>query len=332
LSALRVGVIGLGVGERHLVAYQEAGCEVVAVCDIDPKHLAEVGARYDIGRLEQDYHKLTEAPDIDALSICSYDDAHVEQAVSALRNGKHVFLEKPLALRREDAETLLRAYQESGCRISSNLILRQSPRFIEIQQRVRSGELGEIFHVEADYVHQILWKLTEGWRGKMDFYCVVYGGGIHSIDLMRWVIGKEITEVSGMSSKILTRDTAYRFDDTFVNLFHFEGGATGKVLTTLGPQRTKFHALTVYGTEGTFVNDRPHAKFFDGDEPENEHQVTTPYPGMEKGDLLADFIEAIREGREPAVSARDMFRVMDVCFAAWESVQQHRTLPVSYMI
>ena len=111
-----------------------------------------------------------------------------------------------------------------------------------------------------------------------------------------------------------------------------EGGALGKSLTTLGPQRTKFHSLTVYGTRKTFVNDMPDAKLFDGDAPENEHVVTTPYPGMEKGDLIPDFIAAIREDREPPVGTRDVFRVMDICMAARESAETGRTVKVGYLI
>ena len=76
----------------------------------------------------------------------------------------------------------------------------------------------------------------------------------------------------------------------------------------------------------------PDGKLFDGEEPEHEHVMAAPYPGMEKGDMIPEFIAAIREGREPEVGTRDVFRVMDVCFAAWESVQSGRTVKVSYQI
>lgn len=332
-QTLKIGVIGLGVGEQHVLGYNEIeGCEVVAVCDIDPDQLAVVAERNDVPERYTDSRRITEHPDLDIISICSYDDAHVSQAISAFNHGKHVLVEKPVALNRSDAEALLRAQQESGKLITSNLILRRSPRFREVRRMLADGAFGEVFYMEGDYVHQILWKLTEGWRGKMDFYCVTYGGGIHLIDLMRWLIDDEVAEVCGMGNKILTRDSAYRYDDTIVALLRFSRGAMAKCLTTLGPQRTQLHALTVYGTEGTFVNDLPDGKLFTGDQPEDERPMTTPYPAIEKRDLLPDFISAIREEREPNVSARDVFRVMDICFAAWDSVQQQRTVPVSYLI
>lgn len=334
VSPLRAAVIGLGVGEQHVLSYQALpGVEVVAVCDIDPVKLAEVGDRRGVARRHTtDWRAITEDPDIDIVSICSYDEAHADQAVSAFKAGKHVFIEKPVALNRKDSERILRAHLDAGTRISSNLILRASPRFAELKRQMDAGELGDIFYMEGDYVHQILWKITEGWRSRMGFYNVTYGGGIHLIDLMRWLLGREVVEVAAMGNKILTRDTPYRFPDTIVSLLKFEGDVMAKNMTTLGPQRTKFHALNVYGTRKTFINDMPNGKLFDGDQPENEHVVTTPYPGMNKGDLIPDFVAAIREGREPIVSTRDVFRVMDVCCATWDSLQQGRTLRVDYLI
>ncbi len=337
-STIRVGIVGLGVGERHAASYRRTpGVALQAVCDIDPGRLADVADQLGVVERHGDFHHITEHPDIDVVSICSYDDAHVEQAVSAFRHGKHVMIEKPAALNRPDAERLLRAQQDSGRFITSNLILRQSPRFRSVKSLMDAGEFGDVFCIEGDYLHDILWKITEGWRGKMPFYCTIYGGGIHLIDLMRWVMNEEIDEVSCMGSNVLTRRSGYRYDDTFVALLRFSGGALGKCLTTFGPRRTKFHSLNVYGTKKTFVNDMPDAKLFSGDRPADEEMLSNEderwrYPGMEKGDLIPDFIAAIREGREPDVGARDVFRVMDVCFAAREAAIAGRSVRVSYLI
>lgn len=333
LQTIRVGVIGLGVGERHLRAYEALPeVSVVAICDTDLKKLKEVGDRNNIENRHQDYHAITQDPAIDVVSICSHDNFHAEQAISAFLNGKHVMVEKPVALNRIEAEAVLRAQQDSGKFITSNLILRASPRFQEIKNLIDDGEFGDIFCIEGDYLHQILWKLTSGWRGKMDFYCVIYGGGIHLIDLMRWLLGKEIEEVCGMASNVLTRHTDYKYDDSIFNLLRFENGAIGKCLTTFGAKRPQLHALNIYGESRTFVNDMPHAKLFCGEDAGDVRNVITPYPGIEKGDLLPDFIAAVREDREPQVSAVDVFRVMDVCLASWESIKKRRTIKVNYMI
>jgi UDP-N-acetyl-2-amino-2-deoxyglucuronate dehydrogenase len=333
VKSLRAGVIGLGVGEAHIRSYQEIeGVEVAAICDIDQQRCKEIGHRYGIRGQHVDYRAVTENRDIDVVSVCSYDDCHAKQLISAFRHGKHVMVEKPVVLHRREAEDVFRAFKESGCKITSNLILRQSPRFREVKRLIDEGAFGDIFYVEGDYLHHILWKITEGWRGRMDFYCTFYGGGIHLVDLMRWLVGDEFASVSAMSNDILIRGSSYKYPDFFAALLQFRSGAIAKCATTLGPQRTKFHALNVYGSKLTFANDMPHGKLFSGDRLEDERAVITPYPGMEKGDLLPDFIDAIRKNRAPTVNEIDIFRVMDTCFAVWESSQNGQRVNIQYLI
>ena len=332
VTPIRAAVIGLGVGERHVASYQSIDeVEVVAVCDLDVTRLHEVADRYKVRRRVIDYRQITEDDTVDVVSVCSYDDAHVDQATSALANGKHVMIEKPVALTPDDGHRLFEAWTTSGCILTSNLILRASPRFIELRKDIADGVYGDVFYIEGDYIHQILWKLTDGWRGRLQTYSVVYGGGIHLIDLTRWLLGSEIREVCGMGTDLLTAGSAYRSHDTTVNIMRFESGALGKTFTTLGPRRPKIHRLDVYGTKATFVNETGAARRFLSDTPGEEEVISTPYPGMEKGDLLPELVEAIREGGEPPVSASDVFRVMAVCFAAEESIVSGRTVEVTYL-
>ena len=330
---LKIGVIGLGVGEQHVIGYQRIpNVEVTDICDIDPSVLKIVGDRNDVPNRHQNYKQITENPHIDVVSIASYDNCHAIQAISAFENGKHVMIEKPLALNRHEAEAILRAQQDSGRFLSSNLVLRKSPRFQEVKNWIARGYFGEIVTIEGDYLHQILWKLTQGWRGEMEFYCVTYGGGIHMIDLMRWLLDEEIVEVCGMSNKKLTRGSKFNFDDTVTNLLKFKSGTVGRTTSNLGAQRPQIHGLSVYGTEKSFINDTPHAKLFHGDNSEDIEIVETNYPGIDKFGLLPDFILSIRNGDEPEVSAKDVFRVMDICFACYESLKAKKTVNVDYLI
>ncbi|NMM46322.1 Gfo/Idh/MocA family oxidoreductase [Rhodospirillaceae bacterium KN72] len=330
---LKVGVIGLGVGERHIVGYQAIdGVEVTACCDTDPAKMAAVAERRGVPHLHKDYRTLIADPSIDAVSICSYDDAHVDQAVAAFEAGKHVFCEKPIALDRAGLDRVIRAWSDSGKRISSNLILRQSPRFKAVRDMVRAGEFGDLHYMEGDYIHQILWKITEGWRGKMDFYCVTYGGGIHLIDLMRWIAGEEVTEVTAMAAKKVTRDSTFPYPDTMTSLLRFDSDLMAKSTTSFAPQRRQIHTLNIYGTKLSFENANGPARLYRGDQPEDEEVFDVPYPAIEKGDLLPDFIDAIREDREPIVGARDVFEVMNICLSAWESADNGKAVPVARVV
>ena len=296
---IRAGVIGLGVGEQHALAYQALpGVELRAVCDIDPMHLDGVADRLGVERRFTEWRKITEDPEIDVVSICSWDDAHAEQSISAFQNGKHVMVEKPLCLNRRDAERVLRAQQDSGKRVTSNLILRKWPAFREMRRHL--GELGAIEQIAGEYRHDILWKLTNGWRSRMEGYSVTFGGGIHIIDLLRWMVGGEVSRVSS---------TDYR--QASVCELSFENGLRAQAFTTfVGPGFA--HRLLIIGANG-----------------EAEHKDAAR---VKKGALIRGFIDAIREDREPEVSARDMFRVMDICFACVEAAEQRRTVTVSYLI
>lgn len=327
---LKVGVIGLGIGERHIVGYQRIpGVEVIACCDVDTARMAAVAERCEVPHLHKDYRTLLADPAIDAVSICSYDDAHADQAVAAFDAGKHVFCEKPIALDRAGLGRVIQAWSDSGKNISSNLILRQSPRFRAVRDMVRAGEFGDLHYMEGDYIHQILRKITKGWRGKMDFYCVTYGGGIHLIDLMRWIAGEEVIEVTAMAAKKLTRGSAFRYPDTMTTLIRFESDLLAKSTTSFGPQRRQIHTLNLYGTKRSFENANGPARLYHGDRPEDEEVFDVPYPAIEKSDLLPDFVAAIREDRDPIVSARDVFQVMAICLAAWKSVETKGAVAVS---
>ena len=79
--------------------------------------------------------------------------------------------------------------------LSTNLPLRRSPRFVRLRDLIAGGELGELFHLEGDYDYGRRHKLTDGWRGRIPYYSVMLGGGIHMIDLLTWVERAHVTEV-----------------------------------------------------------------------------------------------------------------------------------------
>jgi len=330
---INVGIIGLGVGEAHLQTYRKlSNVEVVSICDINPKRLELIGKNYNISRKFLDSKNITEDPEIDVVSICSYDNFHAEQLISSFRNGKHVMVEKPVVLFKSEAERVVREWKDSKCKITSNLILRHSPRFKNLKKMIKNGDYGTIYHIEGDYIHNILHKITEGWRGKMSFYSTVYGGGIHLIDLMRWLMEDEIKEVCAVGNNVLTSNSSYNFPETITSLFKFLKGATGKNTSTFGPKRTKFHSLNVYGTKRTFVNHTGDAEIYNGDKKSDLIIDKSPYPGFLKGDLLPEFIDSIRKNIEQNVTGEDIFRVMDVCFAINESCNKKKTVDVSYIL
>jgi len=84
--------------------------------------------------------------------------------------------------------------------LSSNLILRKSPRFIELKGLIRDGLFGDIYGIEGDYLYGRLQKIVSGWRGEIEGYSVMHGGGIHLIDLLLWLLDEPVVEVAAMGN------------------------------------------------------------------------------------------------------------------------------------
>lgn len=322
--SLRAAVIGLGVGAAHAAAYAaHPDCELVALCDLDPERLEEVGARYPGAGLTTEAGEILDDPEIDLVSIASYDSFHHEQVKRALEAGKHVFCEKPLCTRYEHAaeiHSLLR--QRPELKLSSNLPLRRVPRFRLVKDMIEDGAFGRLFYVEGDYDYGRLWKLTEGWRGDLEHYSVVLGGAVHLVDLLLWLTGDIPVAATASGSRIATEGTKFSFNDLVVATVEFESGLIAKVGANFACVHPHYHGVKVYGTDATFVNGLEGADLYRKQGSDYRHeQIAAPYPGVEKGDLIPSFVESIRTGTPAEVTADEIFDALAACFAIDEAVE-----------
>ncbi len=330
-TSLRVGIIGLGVGEKHIAGYEgDPRCRVVALCDIDADKLRAVGERQPGRRLIDDPAKVLSDPSIDAVSIASYDGAHYAQVMAALSAGKHVFVEKPLCLFEHELADIRRALAaRPELKLSSNLILRKSPRFAGLRQRVRAGDLGTPYYAEADYNYGRLSKIVDGWRGHVDYYSVVHGGAIHMLDLLFWIFGERPVAVTAFGNSIATRGTAFRFKDCVTSLLKFPSGLMAKVTANFGCVMPHHHNLTVYGTDATFVHDQLGARLYTSRDPASVAQaIDDAYLGPAKGDMLPSFVSAILDGGTPEVSAGEVLETMAVSLAIEKAANLEQTVTI----
>lgn len=328
---LRVGIIGMGVGERHISGFQRhSQCTVVALCDIDEAKRAAVRAKYPEMRIYDDANDLIDAVDIDVVSIASYDDAHAAQTVRAIRNGKHAFVEKPLALNRREAEEIREALDANrGVRLSSNLVLRTVPRFLAVKQMIDDGAFGKIYYAEGDYNYGRLNKITSGWRGRLPFYSVMLGGGVHMVDLLVWLSGERVVEVQAMGNALASAGSGFGFNDCVVTLLRFESGAVGKVAANFGCVYPHFHRLSIYGTDSTFENGLGRGRLWRSRDPAVPPEgVDAPYPGTDKSSLIPAFVDAVLTGSPGPVPEEDVFTTVSICLSIEEAMTTGRPTPV----
>jgi len=334
MKRLNVGIIGLGVGEEHIAGYRRhPASEITAICDFSRKKLAAAKKKYPGIRLTRKADLLLKDPSIDVISIASYDNYHYEQVIKALTNNKHVFVEKPLCLYEKEARRIRALLKKRpGLKMSSNLLLRASPRFRLLRRMVKRKFFGRLYHVEGDYNYGRLHKITGGWRGAIDFYSVIYGGGVHIVDLMLWLTGDTVTEVSSYGNNLSTKGTNFKYNDMVISILRFKSGMTGKIACNFSCVSPHFHAFSVYGTKATFENGRKRALLFRSRDPKKlPETINVPYPGVKKGYMSYHFIDSVIKRRQPEVSADEIFRVMSVCFAMERSAREGRKISVSYL-
>ena len=330
---LRVGVIGLGVGEQHVAAFQShPECRVVAVADPDAAKRSRAKDKWPCIKICERASDVTDDPAIDLVCVASPDDAHFCQIARSLENGKHVFAEKPLCTNERETQRIWEILSRAPrLRLSSNTVLRRSPRFADLRRRIIAGDLGEVYLVEADYNYGRLWKLTEGWRGRIAEYSVMLGGGIHMADLILWLIGSRVSQVHAYGTGISSRGSNFTGSDLVVATLRFDDGRLGKIAANFGCVEPHFHRVLVYGTKGTFENGRGEATIYRSRDPnEMPEKLGTAYPGVAKGALIPSFIDAVRQRARPDVDENEVFAAMAVCHAIDRSLAECSPARVAY--
>ncbi|MBU1247252.1 MAG: Gfo/Idh/MocA family oxidoreductase [Proteobacteria bacterium] len=332
---LKAAVIGLGVGEKHAEAYHaHQKCSVAALCDLDATRLREVGERFPDARLTNNPNDVIADPDIDVVSIASYDDNHHDQIVASLNHGKHLFVEKPVCLTENELSSIRRTLKRNpGLRLSANLNLRTCPRFARLREMIAAGDMGDIFLMEADYLWGRSHKLTNGWRAKMDYYSIIHGAAVHMIDLVLWSTGKRPTTVQALGNRIATAGSQLRFNDFAITLLGFDDGSTAKVTGMGGCVHPHFHRVVTYGTKKTFAHDHNGARLYITCDPATPPEtIEDEYPGVAfKQNLVHTFIDAVRNpGCEPIVPEQDVFETMSVCLAAEKAMISRETITIEY--
>ena len=208
---IKVAVIGVGsISECHLDAYvKNPDAELYAICDINPDTLKKQGDRYSIPEDKRflDYNELLKLPEIDAVSICTWNSEHAPITIAALKAGKNVLCEKPMATSVEDAQAMLDAAKKSGKHLQIGFVRRYGNDCALIQDLVKEGFFGDIYFAKASYLRRN--GNPEGWFGDKSRSGggPLYDLGVHVIDLVRYIEGnkKPVSVYGATWQKLLNR-------------------------------------------------------------------------------------------------------------------------------
>jgi predicted dehydrogenase len=199
IPSLRAGVIGTGfIGPVHVEALRRLGIAVTAICDVGSL-ATQAADRLAIPQAFSDYRELLACQEVDVVHITTPNRFHCEMSLAALRAGKHVVCEKPLAMNTAETAQLVRAARASQKVLAVNYNVRFYPAVLQLRCLVESGQLGDLIHVNGSYMQDWLFKDTDyNWRllpregGRLRAVADI---GTHWMDTTSFILGARIKSV-----------------------------------------------------------------------------------------------------------------------------------------
>ncbi len=335
-SELGFAILGAGmVAEYHLNALQECadlGARLVGVGHYNPARYDDISERF--GAPASAYDDLLANPAVDAVCICTPSGYHAQQAIAAASSGKHVLVEKPMALSLADADAMIAACRDNGVQLGVCLQRRAEPLFRRVHDAIHGGDLGEITIgvVTMPYLRDEPYYAQAEWRGTwaMDGGGVLMNQGIHIVDLLLWFLGDPV-EVHAFAD---SRHRSVEIEDTAGAVLRFANGSVATITATVATEPGFPHRLEVYGTNGGIqIEGESVLRWGLADEskqsvepwPVATEQVDPGMAGDPRGistsghiAILKDFIAGIRRGEDPVIDGAEGRRSLAAILAVYE--------------
>jgi predicted dehydrogenase len=333
-NKLNVGVIGLGVGARHAqILYSNKKINIVTLCDFDHKKINLYKKKFKNCNFTKNSNDIFKNPNIDIVSIASYDNFHAKHILQAIEHNKHFFVEKPFCLNVNELKKIcLSLKKKKKITFSSNLVLRNNPAFVDLKKKIKKKITGNIYYCEGDYNYGRIKKILHGWRGQIPFYSVVLGGAIHLIDLIIWLTDKRVRSVIADGNKISTKNTKFKNYDLVSSLLKFEDGMIGKVTSNFSSVTPHHHILSIYGTKSTFFYNNKVIKSYKSRDDLNVKNLNSKFSNKQKAKILNSFIDSVYYKKDlKIVRESEVIDLMSVCLAIEKSLKTKKWEKVQYI-
>ncbi|CAA7599636.1 Oxidoreductase family, NAD-binding Rossmann fold [Acididesulfobacillus acetoxydans] len=330
IKALRFAIIGCGrIAPKHaesIAALPEA--ELAAVCDIIPEKARAFADKYG-GKPYTDYLTMLREADIDVVTVATPSDLHARIGIAAAQAGKHVMVEKPMAMTLKSADELITACKEAGVKLAVIHQNRFNKSVKTMRRALEEGRFGQLTHGQAT----IRWNRNDEyyaqapWRGtKLRDGGVLMNQSIHNIDLLQWTFGP-VESVFGYTA---TRLRKIEMEDVAGAVIKFKNGAIGLIeaASTIYPRNIE-ETLNVFGETGSVIIggiavNRIETWEFPGGEKEKEElfasQESDPPTvyGFGHREIIQDMIRAVKEGGTPAVPGEEGRKALEIILAIYQ--------------
>ena len=334
MKKYNVGIIGYGwVATAHIAAINATQqAQVTAIYSSRALDSTELSAIW--GGQITAYHDLDALladKSIQAVSVCSYPQQHAAHVIASARAGKHIIVEKPLALSWKDCQAMAAAVKKAGVKTCVCFECRYSSQFLATKAVIDRGLLGQLHYGEVDYYHGIgPWYGQFRWNTRKDAGgSALLTAGCHALDALLLCMGSDVAEVSSYDTKSQSRTFApYEYTTTSVTILKFKSGAVGKCAAVVDCLQPYYFHTHLVGSEGSLLDNKFHSMKLDGLNKNKWSELSMRM--LDSGDVsdhpyqtqFQAFFDALEAGKEmPLTSLRDALYSHEVIFAADKSAQ-----------
>ncbi len=336
MQSYNVGIIGYGwVAGAHITALQATGrARVTSVLSSRNLDEARLSAKHGCQiRVFHDLQAFLGQPDLQVVSICSYPQEHARQAIAAANAGRHLILEKPVALHHEDLLEVQSAVKQAGVRTCVCFECRYSSHLKTAKAMIEQGLLGRVHYAEVDYFHgigpwygQYRWNIHRQSGGSS-----LLSAGCHAMDALLFLMGADVEVVSTYATHSSAKEfSTYEYPTTSVTILKFRDGRVGKCASIIDCQQPYYFRVHLVGSEGTLLDDRFYSTRLGALDRKQWSRLGVPL--IDSGDVsdhpyqaqFEAFFHALDHGQEmPLTSLADAMVTHEVVFAADRSAQHH---------
>ena len=342
---INIGIIGCGgiTIRRHAPEYAvNPEAKLIGFYDPVESRAIDMAQQYG-GKTYKSYEELLSDPKIDAVSVCSSNSTHAEISIAALKAGKHVLCEKPMATSIEDAEEMIAAAKQAG----KNLMIGHNQRLYaahaKAKEILQSGQMGKVltfrtaFSNKGPEVPSITKNASSWFFDKGSAILGVMGDlGVHKADLIRWLIGDEIDEVMAIAvtlDKKGPNGQLIETDDNAMCILKSKTGIRGTLMAAWTNYCSKDDWTVIYCTEGVLklycnynypleIEKRNGEKIFYRFDQDPFNQG-----GIMSG-VIDQFVDSVVKGKTPEISAEEGLAAMKIVFACMESSESGKKIRI----
>jgi len=312
MKKLGVAVIGTGFwGKNHARVYKElASTELVAVCDVNAEITKSVADQFGV-KAYRNSTRMLKNEEIEAVSVCTWSTSLAKEALKALKAGKHVLVEKPMAANTRQAEKLLETAEKNDLHLTVGFLMRFIPGLQHIREAVENKKIGEFVCAAAKRVSQ--------WPERIGDVGVVKDMAIHDIDVMRYISNEDPTTVYAKTGSMRHK----KFEDYAQIMLTYKDGKSAFIESNwLTPYKTR--TLTVTGSDAIMRLDYITQELWI-EEPKETLQPR--YPWQEPLKLeLQHFADCILAKKKPLITAADGLKALQIAEAALQSSSKNRAI------